>query len=249
MSVMKRGLRDFIVFTIILTAARTSLAYIPPISDMPVQTIQGYRSSPPYGWTYAYDVGFSDLELNVEIDIRLVGADPGEGLLSAWETGIENMWSRKFDILDETQDLISDPYHYHVNFDVVFPEEPASPAHHTVTVVAGQGSGNMLTWYTTSAWGSQYNGAYVAHEVGHMFSLYDEYPGGAQNPANPIVDYGSIMGSLAAPAKERHYEPFLNWLEQMVPDRDLSIGKYDPTWEIPEPSTPDKYQKGISKKS
>jgi len=237
MSLIKKTFQTCVLLVIILASANTSNAWVLPISDISEQTIQGWRSSPPYAWMYAFDIGFSDYELNIEINIRLTGANPGTALLSTWENGIENMWSSRFDILDTTQDLISNPHHYHVNFDVVFPTEPAASAHHSVTVITGQGSGNMNTWYTTSAWGNAYNGAYVAHEVGHMFSLFDEYPGGAVNPSNPIYDNGSIMGSLAAQAKERHYEPFLNWLQQNVSDRDLIIGPYDPTWEIPEPAT------------
>jgi hypothetical protein len=231
--------RHFVVniFVIILVTTSAAFAAIVPISDIPMQTVQGYRSSPPYGWTYAFDIGFSNLELNVGINIRLVGANPGASLLSVWENGIQNMWSRRYDIIDETGGPQYDHFHYHVNFDVVFPVDPSASVHHTVTVITGQGGGNMLTWYTTSEWGSAYNGPYVAHEVGHMFSLYDEYPGGAQDPASPIVDYGSIMGSLAAGAKERHYEPFLDWLQQMAPGRELTIGPYDPDWVIPEPCT------------
>jgi hypothetical protein len=237
MSTSKNAFQTSVFFAIVLLSAGVCLCSVPPVSDIPEQIVQGSRSSPPYGWQYAYDIGFSDLQLNVEIDIRLTGANPGAALLSTWENGIENMWSRKFDILDQTGSLAADPYHYHVNFNVVFPTDPLVSVDQTVTVVAGTGRGNMLTWYTTSEWGSSYNGAYVAHEVGHMFSLYDEYSGGAVDPANPIYDNRSIMGSLAATAKSRHYEPFLDWLEQMEPGRSLSIGAYDPTWVIPEPCT------------
>jgi len=237
MGVTKSVFRTCVIFTIILLSVGLPFCAASPISNIQEQTVQGYRISPPYGWDYAYGIGFTNYELNVELGIRLTGASPGAALLSTWENGIENMWSRKFDIIDTTDSLSVNPYHYHVNFDVVFPTDPLVSVDQTVTVVAGTGRGNMVTWYTTTEWGSAYNGAYVAHEVGHMFSLYDEYSGGAVDPANPIIDNGSIMGSLAASAKSRHYEPFLDWLEQVAPGRDLSIGEYDPTWTIPEPST------------
>ncbi|MBA7671764.1 hypothetical protein ES703_79927 [subsurface metagenome] len=218
------------LLTIILITPVPTLAAIVPISDIPMQTVQGYRTSPPYEWTYAFDIGFSDLQLDIEIGIGLTGDDPGSDLRLVWENGIEGMWGLQYDIID-------DYFHYHVNFDVVFPIDPYVSVHHTVTVIDGQGSGDMLNWYTTSAWGEEYNGVYVAHEVGHMFSLYDEYTGGAQDPSNPIVDYSSIMGDLRGVTKERHYDPFLNWLQAMAPDHELTIGEYDPDWVIPEPAT------------
>ena len=221
----------------ILVSACIAAAGISPIPDITVQTLRGHLSSPPYAWWYSYDIGYCDYEVNVEMDIHLQGADPGADLLSTWENGIEDMWSRKFDIIDTSMGSPGNPYHYHVNFDVLFPSDPAAFSHHTVTVIAGTGRGDMLHWYTTTEWGSEYNGAYVAHEVGHMFGLYDEYQGGAVDPLNPIIDYTSIMGSLAWPAKDRHYGPFLNWLEQMAPTHELEIGPYDPFWEVPEPST------------
>ncbi|MDD5011715.1 MAG: PEP-CTERM sorting domain-containing protein, partial [Phycisphaerae bacterium] len=144
-----------------------------------------------------------------------------------------SMWSRIFDIVDGD-------FHYHVNFDAAFFYSSADSTHHTVTVINGQGSGDMLHWYTTSAWGPQYNGAYVAHEVGHMFSLYDEYSGGAVNPSDPLIDYSSIMGSLASVVYERHYQPFLDWLQPEASGRELYLDDYDPSWvnpEIPEPAT------------
>ncbi len=232
---MKKSFFASIIFIIIQLFANYCTAI--PISDIAEQTVTGHLSSPPYGWNYAYDIGFSDLELFIEIDIRLTGANPGSALLSTWENGIENMWSRKFDILDVTGRAPSDPYHYHVNFDVVFPTDPLAPVDQIVTVISGTGRGNMLQWYTTTEWGEPYNGPYVAHEVGHMFSLFDEYSGGAVDPANPIIDNESIMGSLAYGAKERHYNPFLNWLELKAPGRDLTIGEYDPAWQIPEPAS------------
>jgi hypothetical protein len=226
--------RHFLTVTLFLVIVYTnsfaSLLYIP---DIPTETVSGYRSSPPYGWTYKFDAGFSDLEMNVQLRILLYGYAPGSALMQTWEDGIESMWSRKFDIADGD-------FHYHVNFDTVFYTSPSSNIHHTIEVIQGQGSGDMLHWYTISAWGSQYNGAYAAHEAGHMFSLYDEYIGGAVDPLNPIIDNSSIMGSLDGIAYERHYQPFLDWLQPAASGRQLYLVEYDPFWinpEIPEPAT------------
>jgi hypothetical protein len=201
-----------------------------PLSDIAIQRITGYLSSPPYGWNYAYDIGLSDLEVNVKMRILLTGYSPSAALKNVWENGIESMWSLRYDIVDDT-------FRYHVNFDTIFYDINDPFIHQTVNVINGVGRGNMLNWYTTTEWGEQYNGNYVAHEVGHMFSLYDEYSSGATNPSNPIIDSTSIMGSLSGDIRERHYDPFLDWLAGMAPDRELFIGEYDPTWKIPEPAT------------
>lgn len=217
----------------ILTACTISFANPIYVNDIITQTVQGYRSSPPYGWTYKYDIGFSNLELNVQLRILLTGYNPGSALEQIWGNGIESAWDRKFDIVDGS-------FKYHVNFDTTFLHSLTDTIHHTVTVISGQGSGNMLNWYTTSAWGAEYNGAYVAHEVGHMFSLYDEYSGGAVNPSSPLIDYTSIMGSLAGETYQRHYQPFLSWLQPAAPGRSLYLEDYDPLWinpPIPEPAT------------
>ena len=224
------------LIALLLINSAPSLSVAVPISDISIQKVQGYLSSPPYAWTYAYDIGFSNLEVDVGIGIRLTGYTPTSSLETVWENGIESMWGHQFDIIDTEE---SYHYHYHVNFDVQFYDYASPSAYHTVNVVNGTGSGNMLNWYTTSAWGEYYNGAYVTHEVGHMFGLYDEYQGGAVNPANPIIDYSSIMGSLAGGAKNRHYNPFLGWLngQSQSSGHQLSIGEYDPYWVIPEPSS------------
>jgi hypothetical protein len=202
-----------------------------PIEDIPTQNVTGHRSGGGYGWDYDYNIRFDTLEIYTQLRINLTGATASQSLRNTWETTTEQTWGLKFDIID------SGFYHYHVNFNLVL-GYGLSNAHYNVNVISGTGSGNMLNWYTTSAWGSAYNGKDVAHEVGHMIGLYDEYSGGAINNANPIYDSTSIMGSLAGATKKRHYEfPFLQWLQGNAPNHLLEIGAYDPDWVIPEPGT------------
>ena len=118
---------------IVLTATFPAFAMIVPVSDIPMQTVQGNRASPPYAWTYAFDIGFSNLELNVEMQIGLTGADPGPILGLVWENGIENMWEHQYDIIDGD-------FRYHVNFDAILSIDPFDSVHHTVTVIEGQSS-------------------------------------------------------------------------------------------------------------
>ena len=215
---------------IILFMVSPVLAGVSPLSDIATERVIGYCSSPPYGWQYSYDIGLSNYEVNIKLLIALTGDFAVPSLVSTWENGIEAMWNCAYDIVD-------DDFRYHVNFDAEFTYDPYAPAHQVVTVLQGQGRGNMVYWFTTSDWGEAYNGAFAAHEVGHMFSLFDEYDGGALDPTDPIVDTSSIMGSLDGVAYERHYLPFLNWLQTAADDETLYLGEYDPDWKIPEPCT------------
>ncbi len=53
----------------------------------------------------------------------------------------------------------------------------------------------------------------VAHEVGHMLGVYDEYRGGATNPQRSLRDRTSIMkrGATGGITYSRHYERIRHW--------------------------------------
>ena len=50
----------------------------------------------------------------------------------------------------------------------------------------------MTTWNILDAngWGDEYQEAIVAHEAGHMFGLWDEYPGGTVDPITLLINTG-----------------------------------------------------------
>lgn len=171
-------------------------------------------------WRVAFDASAEPDHVRVGVRIRLV---PGSGLTSAqlgrladrWEKDVEQLWNGRFALrVGETV--------YPIDFDIEFDHlEP----HHTA-IVRNEASSRVdqLNW---SRWST---GAVIAHEVGHMLGAYDEYRGGGQDPENPRVEPGSLMG--AAPtsnsdAAERHLEIVVDWARSAFLSPRVAIVKID----------------------
>lgn len=193
----------------------------PPIENIPKETISNTIQSadlngdgrPDYIWNSGYDISFVNQVLRIEVNIQLVGDDPGDALRQQWHDGIEGIWSNKYDIVDGL-------YTYRIELEVNWVN--VNP-HHVVTVHRGRGRSNMLNWYTETDWGPQYQDEIAAHEVGHMLGLYDEYPGGALDPNTLFTTTNSLMADLG-PTRSWHYEQILEWLETKS-GRDLSLAQ------------------------
>ncbi|PKL48461.1 MAG: hypothetical protein CVV39_04325 [Planctomycetes bacterium HGW-Planctomycetes-1] len=209
--------RFFIAF--ILSVAIVSGCFADYIHDIDVNTISGTLTGPLYTLDYKYNIGFSNLELNVELRLYKRGLDPDSSLAQSWEAGIENFWNGKFDIYDK-----SSRCRYRINFDVVFCSQLTSSVH------------SKVDWDIASA------SRDVAHNVGHLLGLYDEYDGPLVNPENPVYDSTSIMSDIGTTVYKEHYNAFLDWLllKPDAADRNLYLVTYDPDWvnpPIPEPAT------------
>jgi len=209
-----------------------------PLLVLP-QEQTGRRTSGNFGWEYDYSVGIWDEAIRIDLNIQLVGDDPGDTIRNRWEQGIEDIWNDKYEVTDADDS-------FPIVIDVEWVDS-AAKADHVVTVHDSQGRATMLEWYTRSSWGDAYLDEIAAHEAGHMFALYDEYAGGAVNPATGFTATNALMGDLGAVHK-RYYEDILAWAEGEL-DRDFSltaanappapqdpriVGYYDP---IPEPAT------------
>jgi len=160
----------------------------------------------PTSFKTAFEMGFAADSVLVKLDVQLVGADPGAGLLAIWESGIESLWNGQYEVVDGDRT-------YPITIDARFVSESTATSV-AVNVVAGDGRPNMLTWYTgnPAGWGTENQGRVAAHEIGHMLGLYDEYSGGTLDPLMPIFDPASIMGSQLGTPRERHYQYVLDWL-------------------------------------
>jgi PEP-CTERM putative exosortase interaction domain len=195
--------------------------------DIAPQQLTGTRTSsvygPTYSWNYSYHLSFQNDTLLAQVGVELVGADPGTALRNQWESGVESTWSNHYDVVDGT-------YLYPILLDLVW---VGSSPDETVTVHAGTGGVDMLNWYTTnpSGYPNSYQGVLAAHEVGHMIGLYDEYYGGAVDPATQFQATNALMADLG-PVQQRYYLGMLGWLEG-ASGRDLALVSAP---EVPEPS-------------
>lgn len=172
------------------------------------QEQSGYRvggANKEYGWNYKYDIGFFSNTLKVDIDIALIGDDPGDTLRNRWENGIESIWS-------------TDKYRVPITFNVDW--VGADEADQVVTVKSGDGRDDMVTWYTgnPAGWGDAYQDEVAAHEYGHMLGLYDEYVGGAVNPETLLTGTGGLMETLNGPTLKHYYDPFFSWYTAVTPE-------------------------------
>lgn len=222
-----------LLFIFLCVIPATSFAL--PISDIDTQYVSKYLRSGIYGWRSSYDISFENQDLLIDIDILLVGDDPGSVLLNTWEQGIESIWGNAFDIFDGT-------YLYDTVFNVDW-GSVGTTADHRVNVHSGTGRTNMLNWYTDrpGGWSNSWHDEIAAHEFGHMFGLYDEYVGGATNPSTGLIRPDSIMGQrLASPCAD-HYDPFRMWLQDnsgldLVMVSNSGDHYYSPA-PVPEPAT------------
>jgi len=169
-----------------------------PAANIPWETISGSMSNDEFGWNYSYDIGFFNDTLMIDLDIRLEGATAAQSLLDRWESGIEQIWStNRFAI----------PISF--NIDWVFEN------YDQIVIIHDGNTGpfNMTTWNTMDAngWGDEYQEAIVAHEAGHMFGLWDEYPGGAVDPITRLINTGGLMQTLDGGTLDPYYYDILNW--------------------------------------
>ncbi|MCF6251693.1 MAG: hypothetical protein L3J75_10575 [Methylococcaceae bacterium] len=191
---MKKNILLLLVFWGVTTSAMAI--------NIPWETISGSRSSGQFGWNYAYDIGFFNNTLMIDLDINLVGDPVDQALQNRWELGIEQIWSTsQFEIpISFNVDWVSQNYDQTVNV-------------HAGSTASTGGTFNMTNWYTVGAsgWGDAYQEEVVAHEAGHMFGLWDEYVGGAVDPISGTINTGGLMHTLNGPTLDYYYDDMLNW--------------------------------------
>lgn len=213
----------FPIVLLALAAPPVSL-YAWPIGPFPAERIdQQVPANNGYVVDKDYFIEYTDNKLRIHSEIQFtltegVSEEELVTLKSVWEMGIENLWNSKYEILKDNEYVI--PILIDVTFD-------GPTFNHTVTVKPGAGRANEHEWYVSDS------GLVAAHEFGHMLGLFDEYVGGATDPAGEIIDATSIMGSVEEGARPyaRHYEGFRAWLASKDPSQTFVLR------EIPEPST------------
>lgn len=196
------------ILTVLVLLAKNSHALTLPDfqSDIQPQTISQFITAGlnhEFAHTASYDIGFTQTSgYNITEKIQLTGFDPGPAVRDLWETSTESIWT--------THDRFNQP----IVVDVQFVEENA---HQLVNVTEGPGRGDVSNWF--SGWPAGTGSvAPWAHEVGHFFGNFDEYPGGGVNPNGSFGNEPGFMGlSLNGPAGteltlfDRYYQFVGSW--------------------------------------
>ena len=190
--------------------------------------ISGFqRGTGTFGWDYSYDIGVIQDTLTIWTTIQFTQSTPLNltTKINEWDLGIDQIWNNQYQVTNGTEHL---PIEFEVDLGTTF-----STPDYFVNVSAFPGRSDMLNWNIFDS------GLVAAHEYGHMFGLFDEYAGGAQEPDNPLLDSTSIMGNLGGRSQPRHYQAFVDWIEEQT-DQSWQLLALDTTTslhETPEPST------------
>jgi len=191
--------------------------------------VSGHRTSGPFGWDYSYQRVFDGKDVIKDVQINFSfhnswGAHEILGWMQAAETALENQWNDKYRLRDKDTGKT-----YGVGVDVTFEGyDNGTRFDQTVNVWEdGKVPGpepdrtNMTNWQ----WGD--TGTVMSHEFGHMLGLYDEYAGGAQDPANPLDDADSLMGWGALKPNptmpRRYFTQFDDFITGLNPTGDFAL--------------------------
>lgn len=156
-----------------------------------------------YTWFVKYGLGFDGSAFTVQTKVHLVGDDPGT-YRQVWESGIEQIWSNKYSLSDSSG-------RYPIRIDVQF---VSSGQDYDVTVHNTNGRGDMLNWYTDTAWGPSYQDELAAHEYGHMLGAFDEYAGGATYQGRTTS--GTVMSDLNQTVNSSYLSSVDRYAEQFT---------------------------------
>jgi len=162
-----------------------------------------------FHWHYAYHLVWDGEAVTVRCTIHLVpvgGATRAEvdRAAEAWRRYIDRFWGSFYRL------RLSDGPAVAIRFDVRF---AAVAEDNEVTVWPKERPEQSVSWSVRSP------PLYIAHEFGHLLGLYDEYPGGAVDPATSLIDATSIMGAYPGPNARpypRHYEAIRRWAEDHI---------------------------------
>ena len=157
-------------------------------------------------WQWGFDVRVDPDAVRLRVRMHPVAAAgltraELERALARWKPSIEAAWSGRWAVLaDDGRTL---PIALELDFGG---QDPL----HEVLVIRGRAGVDKVHWRLGD------DPRVLAHEVGHMLGLYDEYPAGAVAPGGPRSDPASIMGQGGGQGqvRARHFARVLAWFQE-----------------------------------
>jgi hypothetical protein len=178
-----------------------------------------------YGWPFGYDIELHPGELVITRKVDFVvmpGASANSRKKRRWKREIQDIWDQKFKLHRSKCQRKDDCdcaekngcCTWVVRVKCVWSGGHGKP----VTLHAGGNSpnwGDPDWWYSHDWWEQGVNvpSTVRAHEFGHLFGQYDEYPLGACDPLRRFTNIPSSIMSAGTQVGKRHFEEYVKWFK------------------------------------
>lgn len=193
-----------------------------PIGNQTTTFINPLGSRVP-GLNNTAALSFDGKEFTYRMNIGLNGYRASNSILSLWESGIEDTWSKQIYIDNHG-------IHFPLVVDVNFSYELTNPDAVVNVVYAGlQDScrSDVFNWCSLGQRNTFEDLPFTAaHEFGHLIGLYDEYLGGSTDPfasssslCESVLGFnyglycGDLMASIGGKMEDRYFDGLVNFIK------------------------------------
>lgn len=185
------------------------------------------RTGTVYGWEYCFDVEIKRGQLiaSRKVDFKCIGgAVATSARKNAWRRQIEGVWDKKFKLHRENCKrgvaCKCAPNAGCCSF-LIRMKCKWGPGHGVEQVELHAGAndpndwGGPNWWYSNTWWEATAGvpATVRAHEFGHLFGTYDEYPEGACEASRLYANVPDSIMNGGSRVYERHYEDIVKWFE------------------------------------
>lgn len=191
------------------------------ITAAPLERVSGtLETTRGFTWKYSFDVALQKDRIQVRVAVNLVRSGVTkvelERVTPSWKSAIERKWSNRFAL------VTAEGERYPI---LVAAQFRGPDFNHDVIVRPDKGHTDELNWHLRN------NPALISHEFGHMLGAFDEYPMGALDPVQPIIDDASVMSSALNDGQTyaRHYREILQWYTAKTGDQSARLEAIEKT--------------------